>query len=157
MVKQKKNAASRSDQGATMNPTLQQKEAVMPESYTAKALDYPSLGFDLGEEADMIRETVRNFAQDNIAPIAAEVDHANEFPNGLWAEFGKLGLLGITVAEEYGGSGMGYTEHIIAMEEISRASASIGLVRRKFSTHQNLQSRTFHQEASKFAVFHRVE
>ncbi|HEX2753550.1 MAG TPA: isovaleryl-CoA dehydrogenase, partial [Alphaproteobacteria bacterium] len=77
--------------------------------------------------ASMIRETVRNFAQDNIAPIAAEVDRANEFPNGLWMEFGKLGLLGITVEEEYGGSGMGYIEHIIAMEEISRASASIGL------------------------------
>jgi isovaleryl-CoA dehydrogenase len=105
-----------------------QKEApVMTESYTPKAIDYPTLQFDLGENASMIRETVRSFAQDNIAPIAAEVDRANEFPNGLWMEFGKLGLLGITVEEEYGGSGMGYIEHIIAMEEISRASASIGL------------------------------
>ncbi len=103
------------------------KAPVMTESYTPKAIDYPTLQFDLGENASMIRETVRNFAQDNIAPIAAEVDRANEFPNGLWMEFGKLGLLGITVEEEYGGSGMGYIEHIIAMEEISRASASIGL------------------------------
>jgi isovaleryl-CoA dehydrogenase len=105
----------------------QKKAPVMTESYTPKAIDYPTLQFDLGENASMIRETVRNFAQDNIAPIAAEVDRANEFPNGLWMEFGKLGLLGITVEEEYGGSGMGYIEHIIAMEEISRASASIGL------------------------------
>lgn len=113
--------------------TAQKKETVMTESYTPKAIDYPTLGFDLGESAEMIRETVRNFAQDNITPIAAEVDRANEFPNGLWAEFGKLGLLGITVAEEYGGSGMGYIEHIIAMEEISRASASIGLSYGAFS------------------------
>lgn len=105
----------------------EKKALVMTESYTPKAIDYPTLQFDLGENASMIRETVRNFAQDNIAPIAAEVDRANEFPNGLWMEFGKLGLLGITVEEEYGGSGMGYIEHIIAMEEISRASASIGL------------------------------
>ena len=109
------------------------KEPLMTESYVPKALDYPTLQFDLGENAGLIRETVRNFAQDNIAPIAAEVDHANEFPNGLWAEFGKLGLLGITVEEEFGGSGMGYIEHIIAMEEISRASASIGLSYGAFS------------------------
>ena len=103
------------------------------ESYVPKALDYPSLKFDMGENADMIRETVRAFAQDNIAPIAAAVDRSNEFPNGLWPEFGKLGLLGITVEEEYGGSGLGYCEHIIAMEEISRASASIGLSYGAFS------------------------
>ncbi|TAL34834.1 MAG: isovaleryl-CoA dehydrogenase [Alphaproteobacteria bacterium] len=103
------------------------------ESYQAKALDYPSLKFDLGENADMIRDTVRKFAQSAIAPIAAEVDHINEFPNRLWPEFGKLGLLGMTVAEEYGGTGLGYIEHIIAMEEISRASASIGLSYGAFS------------------------
>lgn len=111
----------------------EKKAPEMTESYTPKALDYPTLQFDLGENAALIRETVRNFAQDNIAPIAAEVDRANEFPNGLWMEFGKLGLLGITVEEEYGGSGMGYIEHIIAMEEISRASASIGLSYGAFS------------------------
>jgi len=111
----------------------EKKAPVMTESYTPKALDYPTLSFDLGENAALIRETVRNFAQDNITPIAAEVDRANAFPNGLWAEFGKLGLLGITVEEEYGGSGMGYIEHIIAMEEISRASASIGLSYGAFS------------------------
>ncbi|MBI1214917.1 MAG: isovaleryl-CoA dehydrogenase [Alphaproteobacteria bacterium] len=103
------------------------------ESYTPVALDYPTLKFSLGEHAEMIRETVRRFAQDNITPIAAEVDRANEFPNDLWPEFGKLGLLGMTVAEEYGGSGLGYIEHIIAMEEISRASASIGLSYGAFS------------------------
>ena len=103
------------------------------ESYTPKALDYPSLQFELGEHAEMIRQTVRGFAQDVIAPRAAEIDRVNEFPNELWPEFGKLGLLGITVEEEYGGSGMGYIEHIIAMEEISRASASVGLSYGAFS------------------------
>lgn len=112
-----------------------QKAHHMPkkESYQAKALDYPSLKFDLGENADMIRDTVRKFAQGTIAPIAAEVDHINEFPNHLWPEFGTLGLLGMTVEEEYGGTGLGYIEHIIAMEEISRASASIGLSYGAFS------------------------
>lgn len=103
------------------------------ESYTPKALDYPSLKFSLGEHADMLRETVRGFAQDKIAPRAAEIDRTNQFPNELWPEFGTLGLLGITVEEEYGGSGMGYIEHIVAMEEISRASASVGLSYGAFS------------------------
>jgi len=102
-------------------------------SYSPKAVDYPALKFDLGERAEMIRQSVRNFAQAKIAPIAAEVDRKNEFPNNLWPEFGGLGLLGITVAEEYGGSGLGYIEHIIAMEEISRASASVGLSYGAFS------------------------
>lgn len=108
-------------------------QAAHKESYQAKAIDYPSLRFNLGENADMLRDAVRGFAQDMIAPIAAETDRKNEFPNHLWPEFGKLGLLGITVAPEYGGSGMGYIEHIIAMEEISRASASIGLSYGAFS------------------------
>ena len=103
------------------------------ESYTPKALDYPSLKFDLGENAEAIRDTVRGFAQDVIAPLAADIDHTNEFPNHLWPKFGELGLLGITVEEEYGGSGLGYIEHIIAMEEISRASASVGLSYGAFS------------------------
>ena len=94
---------------------------------------FPTLKFDLGDTAEMLRETVYNFAADKIAPRAEEIDHSNEFPNELWPEFGALGLLGITVPEEYGGSGMGYVEHIIAMEEISRASASIGLSYGAFS------------------------
>ena len=105
----------------------------MTESYVPKALDYPSLFFTLGDHADMIRETVRKFAQSEIAPIAADTDRKNEFPNRLWSEFGKLGLLGITVDPEYGGSGLGYIEHIVAMEEISRASASIALSYGAFS------------------------
>ncbi|QGX41607.1 isovaleryl-CoA dehydrogenase [Permianibacter aggregans] len=96
---------------------------------------YPSLDFALGDTANMIREMVRAFAEKEIAPIAAEVDHKNEFPNQLWRKFGELGLLGITVEEEYGGSGMGYLEHVVAMEEISRASASIGL---SYGAHSNL-------------------
>ena len=109
------------------------KEKPMSESYQAPALDYPSLKFSLGENADMLREAVRKFAQSAIAPIAADIDRKNEFPNGLWPEFGKLGLLGITVPGEFGGSDMGYIEHIIAMEEISRASASVGLSYGAFS------------------------
>ncbi|PCI72815.1 MAG: acyl-CoA dehydrogenase [Gammaproteobacteria bacterium] len=85
------------------------------------------LNFNLGETADMIRETVRGFSAKEIAPIAEQVDRDNEFPNHLWLKFGELGLLGMTVEEEFGGSGLGYLEHVIAMEEISRASASVGL------------------------------
>ncbi len=96
---------------------------------------YTSLNFNLGESVDMLRDMVQDFASDNIAPIAAEVDHKNEFPRHLWPEFGKLGLLGITVPEEYGGAGMGYLAHVIAMEEISRASASVGL---SYGAHSNL-------------------
>lgn len=103
------------------------------EGYVPVARDFPSLRFSLGDNAEMLRDTVRKFAQGTIAPIAADVDHKNEFPNHLWAEMGKLGLLGITVKPEYGGSGMGYIEHIVAMEEISRASASIGLSYGAFS------------------------
>ncbi|PHS19198.1 MAG: acyl-CoA dehydrogenase [Kangiella sp.] len=85
------------------------------------------LNFNLGETADMIRETVRGFSAKEIAPIAEQVDRDNEFPNHLWLKFGELGLLGMTVEEEFGGSGLGYLEHVVAMEEISRASASVGL------------------------------
>ena len=91
------------------------------------------LNYNLGETADMMRDAVRSFATDQIAPLAEKVDRENEFPNELWPKFGEMGLLGITVSEEYGGSGMGYMEHIIAMEEISRASASIGLSYGAFS------------------------
>lgn len=94
---------------------------------------FPTLKFDLGENAEMLRESVYNFASDKIAPRAEDIDHKNEFPNELWPELGAMGLLGITVDEKYGGSGMGYIEHIIAMEEISRASASVGLSYGAFS------------------------
>ncbi|HMT93687.1 isovaleryl-CoA dehydrogenase [uncultured Thiothrix sp.] len=94
-----------------------------------------SLNFALGETVDMLREAVRSFAAQEIAPLAAETDRSNEFPNQLWPKLGAMGLLGITVPEEYGGSGMGYLAHMIAMEEISRASASIGL---SYGAHSNL-------------------
>ena len=93
------------------------------------------LNFDLGETADAIRETVRDFAQDRIAPRAEEIDRTNLFPRDLWPEMGALGLHGITVEEEYGGAGLGYLEHVVAMEEISRASASVGL---SYGAHSNL-------------------
>ena len=93
------------------------------------------LGFHLGESVDMLRDTVRAFAAAEIAPLAAEIDRTNQFPNALWQRFGELGLLGITVAEEYGGAAMGYLAHCVAMEEISRASASVGL---SYGAHSNL-------------------
>ncbi len=95
----------------------------------------PTLNFDLGDAAEMLRDTVRSFADDKIAPRAAEIDRSNQFPRDLWPEMGALGLLGLTVEEEYGGAGMGYLEHCVAMEEISRASASVGL---SYGAHANL-------------------
>ena len=97
--------------------------------------DLPTLNFDLGETADQLRASVRGFTADEIAPIAAEVDKTNEFPRQLWPKLGALGLHGITVEEAYGGSGLGYLEHCVAMEEISRGSASIGL---SYGAHSNL-------------------
>jgi isovaleryl-CoA dehydrogenase len=91
--------------------------------------------FDLGETADAIRETVANFAQEKIAPRAEEIDCTNLFPRDLWPQLGELGVHGITVEEDYGGAGLGYLEHVIAMEEISRASASVGL---SYGAHSNL-------------------
>ncbi len=88
---------------------------------------FSSLNFNLGETVDMIRDQVNAFARDEIAPRAAQIDIDNEFPHDLWRKFGDMGLLGMTVEEEYGGSGLGYLEHIVAMQEISRASASVGL------------------------------
>lgn len=96
---------------------------------------YPTLNFDLGETADMIRETVASFAQNEIAPRAAEIDRTDTFPRDLLPKMGELGLLGITVEEEWGGTGLGYLEHVVAMEEISRASASVGL---SYGAHSNL-------------------
>jgi len=99
------------------------------------ANDFPALDFALGETADMLRDSVRSFAAEEIAPRAADIDRANEFPSDLWRKFGKLGVLGITAPAEYGGAGMGYLEHVVAMEEISRASASVGL---SYGAHSNL-------------------
>ena len=96
---------------------------------------YPTLNFDLGETADMLRDTVSSFASDHIAPLAAEIDRTDVFPRHLLPKMGELGLLGITVEEEWGGSGLGYLEHVVAMEEISRASASVGL---SYGAHSNL-------------------
>jgi isovaleryl-CoA dehydrogenase len=93
------------------------------------------MDFGLGEDIAALRETVRRFAQERIAPIAAEIDRSNEFPAGLWAELGALGLLGVTADPDFGGSGMGYLAHVVAMEEISRASASVGL---SYGAHSNL-------------------
>lgn len=96
---------------------------------------YTNLNFGLGEDVDMLRDAVQDFAKHEIAPIAAKVDHDNAFPNELWPVLGNMGLLGITVPEEYGGANMGYLAHVVAMEEISRASASIGL---SYGAHSNL-------------------
>jgi isovaleryl-CoA dehydrogenase len=95
----------------------------------------PSFNFDLGETVDMLRQTVQAFAQNEIAPRAMEADQRAEFPHDLWRKFGALGLLGITAEEEYGGTDMGYVAHVVAMEEISRASASVGL---SYGAHSNL-------------------
>ncbi|MBI1942506.1 MAG: isovaleryl-CoA dehydrogenase [Betaproteobacteria bacterium] len=98
-------------------------------------MELPFLRFEHGETIDMLRATVRDFAQTEIAPRAPEIDRANEFPADLWRKLGALGLLGITVEEEYGGSQMGYLAHIVAMEEISRASGAVGL---SYGAHSNL-------------------
>ena len=98
-------------------------------------MELRSLDFDLGETAEALRESVRSFADAEIAPRAADIDRNDDFPADLWRKFGDLGLLGITVEEEFGGAGMGYLEHVIALEEISRASASVGL---SYGAHSNL-------------------
>ena len=94
-----------------------------------------SMRFDLGEDIEALRDMVHRWAQDRIAPIAAEVDRDNRFPNDLWTEMGELGLLGITVPEEDGGAGLGYLAHVVAVEEIARASASVSL---SYGAHSNL-------------------
>ena len=98
-------------------------------------MSYPTLQYGHDEEIGLLRQTLSQFAAQEIAPRAAEIDRNNEFPNELWPKLGQLGLLGITIPEEYGGSGMGYLAHAIAMEEISRASASVGL---SYGAHSNL-------------------
>lgn len=96
---------------------------------------YPTLNFGLGEDMDMLRDQVYQFAQNEIAPLAESADADNQFPNQLWPKLGEMGLLGVTVDEQFGGSGMGYLAHTIAMEEVSRASAGIGL---SYGAHSNL-------------------
>lgn len=98
-------------------------------------MHYPSLNFGLGETIEMLRDQTRNLVNAELAPRAAEIDRENQFPQDMWRRFGDLGLLGITVPEEYGGSGLGYLAHVIAMEEISRGSASVGL---SYGAHSNL-------------------
>lgn len=95
----------------------------------------PSLNFDLGEDIDLLRQSVAHFAAAEIAPLAAETDATNQFPLALWPKLGEQGLLGLTVEEEYGGTGMGYLAHVVAMEEVSRASGGIGL---SYGAHSNL-------------------
>jgi isovaleryl-CoA dehydrogenase len=104
-----------------------------------------SLAIDLGEDVERLRELVADFAQAEIAPLAAQADRDNAFPQQLWQALGGLGLLGITVAEEYGGAGMGYLAHVVAMEEISRASAAVGL---SYGAHSNLCVNQLHKNGS---------
>ena len=106
---------------------------------------YAMLDHGLGEDLDMLRDVVYKFAQAEIAPRAAEIDSNNEFPADLWRKMGDLGILGVTVAEEFGGSNMGYLAHAITMEEISRASASVGL---SYGAHSNLCVNQIHKNGS---------
>ncbi|GAB2683308.1 isovaleryl-CoA dehydrogenase [Aliiglaciecola aliphaticivorans] len=106
---------------------------------------YPTLNFGLGEDIDMLRDHVYNFAQTEIAPLAEKADEDNAFPNHLWPKLGDMGLLGVTVAEQYGGSDMGYLAHTIAMEEVSRASAGIGL---SYGAHSNLCVNQIHKNGT---------
>jgi isovaleryl-CoA dehydrogenase len=106
---------------------------------------YPSLTFALGETLDMLRDQVQSFVASEIAPRAAEIDRSNQFPMDLWRKFGDLGLLGVTVSEEYGGAGLGYLAHVVAMEEISRGSASVAL---SYGAHSNLCVNQIHRNGS---------
>ncbi|TDG12410.1 isovaleryl-CoA dehydrogenase [Seongchinamella unica] len=109
------------------------------------SVSYPTLNFGLGEELDMLRDSVRAFCDAELAPRAAQIDESNEFPMDMWRKFGDMGLLGITVKEEYGGSDIGYLGHVVAMEEISRASASVGL---SYGAHSNLCVNQIHKNGS---------
>jgi isovaleryl-CoA dehydrogenase len=108
-------------------------------------MNLPGLNFDLGSDLDMLRDAVHDFAHAEIAPRAGEIDQTDQFPMDVWKKFGDLGLLGMTVSEEYGGSNMGYLAHMIAMEEISRASASVGL---SYGAHSNLCVNQIHRNGT---------
>ena len=108
-------------------------------------MNIPGLKFDLGSDVDMLRDAVYEFAQAEIAPRAGEIDSTDQFPMDLWRKFGELGVLGMTVAEEYGGTNMGYLAHMVAMEEISRASASVGL---SYGAHSNLCVNQIHRNGT---------
>lgn len=108
-------------------------------------MDLPGLDFNLGEDVEMLRASLRDFADAEIAPRAARIDADDQFPADLWRKFGDLGLLGVTVKEEYGGADMGYVAHMVAMEEISRASASVGL---SYGAHSNLCVNQIHRNGT---------
>src|SRR6187549_3597740 len=102
----------------------------------------PEFDFALGDNAEMIRDTVARFADERIAPLAEGIDREDRFPRELWTEMGELGLHGVTVAEQFGGLGLGYLEHVLAVEEVSRASASVGL---SYGAHSNLCINQIHR------------
>ncbi|SEL81993.1 isovaleryl-CoA dehydrogenase [Atopomonas hussainii] len=108
-------------------------------------MNYPTLNFGLGETIDMLRDSVHQFGQAELAPRAAQIDRDNQFPMDMWRKFGDMGLLGMTVKEEYGGTDMGYLAHVVAMEEISRASASVGL---SYGAHSNLCVNQIHKNGT---------